>query len=87
MICGDFRCGWLLGLGDEEDRPDKSGVIAQLTDSGKDGESIITMFECHENGFSEGRGMSLVGLVSRYPISVCLQYFDGSTMESPIDVR
>lgn len=26
-VCDDFNCYWLLGHGDEEDRPDKSGMI------------------------------------------------------------
>lgn len=26
-ICDDFNCYWLLGHGDEDDRPDKSGII------------------------------------------------------------
>ena len=26
-ICDEFKCYWLLGHGDEEDRPDKSGII------------------------------------------------------------
>jgi len=26
-VCRDYRCGWVKGVLDEEDRPDKSGVI------------------------------------------------------------
>ena len=26
-ICDDFNCYWLLGNGDEEDRPDKIGIV------------------------------------------------------------
>lgn len=28
--CRAFLCGWLLGWGDEEDRPDKSGVLLAI---------------------------------------------------------
>lgn len=26
-VCNDFNCYWLLGNGDEEDRPDKIGIV------------------------------------------------------------
>lgn len=27
QVCRDYKCAWLLGYGDNEDRPDKSGMI------------------------------------------------------------
>ena len=30
-VCKGFQCGWLVGLGEEQDRPDKSGFIMNYT--------------------------------------------------------
>lgn len=27
QVCATFRCGWLRGMGSEDDRPDKSGKV------------------------------------------------------------
>jgi hypothetical protein len=31
-ICSKFQCLWLKGHGDEEDRPDKSGIMLSIND-------------------------------------------------------
>jgi len=33
--CDDYRCEWLKGYGDEEDRPDDSGVLVDRLFAGK----------------------------------------------------
>lgn len=34
--CEEFRCGWLRGAGELQDRPDKSGVLITVSRDGKE---------------------------------------------------
>jgi hypothetical protein len=43
QVCRQYLCSWLLGLGQEGDRPDRSGVLVALDE--RDGEFLIDFRE------------------------------------------
>ncbi len=46
--CQAFRCGWLQGLGEEDDRPDKSGVLVLLEGPGVRRDYVVSIGERNE---------------------------------------
>lgn len=58
-VCNSYECSWLRGYGDEDDRPDKNGVMASITrmPSGLD---FITIVELRTNAvLTDGKNMIL----------------------------
>jgi hypothetical protein len=69
--CREYRCGWLLGFGADEDRPDRSGVVASLVH--KDGELSLRVAISREDADREAvtRMLDQIGpRVKIGPISV-----------------
>lgn len=52
-VCVDFQCAWLRGVGDEDQRPDKSGVLCAV--SALDGRRPWgVVIETREGGLEDG---------------------------------
>ena len=58
-VCGGFSCAWLMGLGDEDDRPDKLGVLMQPTV--RDGEWVLAFVEDRPGALRSERAQWLLG--------------------------
>lgn len=54
-FCEDFYCSWILGFGEEEDRPDKNGVLT-YTQKINNGFWIIVL-EVEENGLKKSKNI------------------------------
>lgn len=61
-ICEDFKCQWLLGHGDEEDRPDKSHI---LVDCSKQIENAYEAKPLKEGAESTPEGREVIDRMSR----------------------
>lgn len=48
--CQDFKCQWLIGFGEEEDRPDKSGRVLDFR-KGKPWGRLLMIWEAGEGQF------------------------------------
>lgn len=48
--CQKFKCGWLNGFGESDDRPDKCGFILMRSPTHKH-LPIIQAYECKQGGF------------------------------------
>ncbi len=53
QVCQVFRCSWLLGQGRENDRPDKSGVLAHLTVNTLADDVALNIVECWPGAFEQ----------------------------------
>jgi hypothetical protein len=56
--CKDYNCAWILGMGEEGDRPDLSGVIVDYRESAKDG-----VFKWFGLCFREGADRDVLGRI------------------------
>jgi hypothetical protein len=52
--CAEFRCGWLMGLGSEQDRPDKLGVMWQFT-TDSSGARVVAFVEYRPGALESAR--------------------------------
>ncbi len=57
--CVGFKCGWLLGLGEEDDRPDKLGVLMQPTVRGES-EQVLAFVEHRPGSLGSPRAQALM---------------------------
>jgi hypothetical protein len=72
QVCGQFKCGWLLGLGGENDRPDKLGVLMQPTVRGEH-EQVLAFVEDQPGALNSSRVQARMwawGTHSRGPVVV-----------------
>lgn len=76
MACDTFWCVWLLGLGGEDDRPDKSGVVVTWNTSDDLRRLHLTEFEAGalESDFAL---RVTAGFVQKGTIPVLYMYRDG----------
>lgn len=58
-VCADFKCGWLLGLGEEGDRPDKLGVLMQPTVRAEN-EPVLAFIEHRPGSLGSARAQALM---------------------------
>lgn len=58
-VCSAFSCGWALGMGDAEDRPDRLGVLIQPTVRA-DTERVLTFVEFRPGALAEPRAQALL---------------------------
>ncbi len=57
QVCRDFSCGWLSGLGEEQDRPDKLGVLWQPLEL-PDGRPGLGVVEARPGALNEPRAQA-----------------------------
>jgi hypothetical protein len=58
-VCGGFSCAWLMGLGEEDDRPDKLGVLMQPTL--REGAWVLAFVEDRPGALRSERAQWLLG--------------------------
>lgn len=77
--CRKFNCGWLFGIGIEEDRPDKNGILLfnRPMDS-LDGAEIPVAHEVWLGASSKGRGKTIIKKVVRAKGACLVVRPDGS---------
>jgi hypothetical protein len=46
-MCQQFYCGWRLGLGEDHERPDRTGVILDLAGSGSPDQAAVGVRVIH----------------------------------------
>jgi hypothetical protein len=60
QVCAKFKCGWLIGLGEEGDRPDVIGVLMQPTVRGEK-EHVLAFVEDRAGALASARAQALMG--------------------------
>lgn len=58
-VCGGFSCAWLMGLGEDDDRPDKLGVLMQPTL--REGSWVLAFVEDRPGALRSERAQWLLG--------------------------
>ena len=58
-VCSAFMCGWALGMGEPEDRPDRLGVLMQPTVRAES-ERVLTFVEFRPGALAEPRAQALL---------------------------
>lgn len=55
-ICSQYQCDWTLGAGDDDDRPDKSGLLVKTADDiDPSGQPFVFVYELRENAVDDNR--------------------------------
>ncbi len=57
--CCAYTCGWLHGVGAEDDRPDRLGIIVETQPALDGGASVIVLRECSPGAINASRGAGL----------------------------
>ena len=74
QICSDFQCSWLRGVGEDKDRPDKSGVMASVNNM--NGGTWGFIMDLKKNAhLTTGRGM-LELMVDRFNFPIVIVDYD-----------
>lgn len=56
VTCRAYRCAWLDGYGDDEMRPDRSGIVYDLRDRADQQGKYIFVMEAQPGGLARARG-------------------------------
>lgn len=93
-VCNTYKCGWLHGYGNEEDRPDKSGVMISI--SKFNGGTWIFIQELKEKAISTTardviidviNNVDLPGIVVDYNTPIGEDYGDYVIIKDKLDSR
>lgn len=73
-ICKVFKCAWLYGMGDEESRPDKSGVF--ITINTFNGGTWIFVMETKENAHLTTGKNIIIDMAKRFNMPIIISDYN-----------
>ena len=73
-VCTKFKCGWLSGMGEEEDRPDKSGVFLHI-DTFNGGTWIFVMETKKDAHLTTGKDI-ILDIANKFDIPIIVSDYD-----------
>lgn len=84
--CRVFRCGWLSGMFEASDRPDRSGVMLAATPGSVFGERAVSVWEVRPGAAAEGRGAAIVNALYARGIAVTVVTREERRLLVPVEL-
>jgi hypothetical protein len=78
-VCDKFKCGWLSGMGDENDRPDKSGVFLHI-DTFNGGTWIFVMESWKDAHLTTGKNI-IIEIANKIKLPIIVSDFESKPGE------
>lgn len=78
-VCDKFKCGWLSGMGEEKDRPDKSGVFLHI-DTFNGGTWIFVMETKKNAHLTTGKNI-ILDIANKFDIPIIVSDYDSELGE------
>lgn len=74
QVCIDFQCGWLRGVGDDQDRPDKSGIMVSVNQI--EGKNWIIAMDLVKNAHKTTGRNIIQAMLDQYQLPVIIVDYD-----------